>query len=505
VDGDQDNPGLDFTITPRTTGRVISSDGFVVEGLEIQDDFGTLAVTNSQGYFAFNTVIGPAGYSVDIQIGNLGPFLYTTPEDATIAFGDGDDYVQFDLDHRSLEDWQWVTYSWDEPGGAGYSYWISTPGNTFPNNPNFHVEADFMFTYLNGGISHDRIRLVAEPQGILPAEGILSSVDLNWANGFLAEFDIPLAMTECGLGNLEVQVGFDLANGGVRWLPLNDGFPTGISDLDLYPDGVVNLSDLVIFSGALNTRLGDENWVPCANFWPDEVINLSDVVLFSTYYFARNKQMADRGTPGSSASLRTEERGTELTLSSKSGWNAAVVRIETDSPDQPTLEWIPEPEFVDKSVLVPENDGGYALFLFNADAGHLITPGFLVSPGETKEISWRVVSVSTVAQEDLDPIMLSRDQAPEVSGPEFQAAPNPFNPQTVLKFNQIKDGPVTLQVFDSAGRLVRTLVNEDQSSGPHEVVWNGKDDAGRRTATGIYFARLVQDEGTRVQKLVMLK
>ena len=116
-----------------------------------------------------------------------------------------------------------------------------------------------------------------------------------------------------------------------------------------------------------------------------------------------------------------------------------------------------------------------------------------------------MVSVSTVAQEDLDPIMLSRDQAPEVSGPEFQAAPNPFNPQTVLKFNQIKDGPVTLQVFDSAGRLVRTLVNEDQSSGPHEVVWNGKDDAGRRTATGIYFARLVQDEGTRVQKLVMLK
>jgi hypothetical protein len=78
-----------------------------------------------------------------------------------------------------------------------------------------------------------------------------------------------------------------------------------------------------------------------------------------------------------------------------------------------------------------------------------------------------------------------------------QNYPNPFNPETVIEFTlrgaDASRGrvPVTLRVYDVAGRLVRTLVDEERSAGVlHAVSWDGRDHAARRVASGVYFYRL---------------
>lgn len=68
--------------------------------------------------------------------------------------------------------------------------------------------------------------------------------------------------------------------------------------------------------------------------------------------------------------------------------------------------------------------------------------------------------------------------------------PNPFNPTTQIAFALPADGPANVSIYDTNGRLVRTLVNGVIEAGPHSVTWNGKSNAGVDVASGIYFYRL---------------
>lgn len=71
-----------------------------------------------------------------------------------------------------------------------------------------------------------------------------------------------------------------------------------------------------------------------------------------------------------------------------------------------------------------------------------------------------------------------------------QNAPNPFNPRTTIKYVLPEAGPARLSVFDVAGRLVCTLVDESMPQGTHEAVWDGRDAHGREVGSGSYLARL---------------
>jgi len=83
------------------------------------------------------------------------------------------------------------------------------------------------------------------------------------------------------------------------------------------------------------------------------------------------------------------------------------------------------------------------------------------------------------------------------------ATPNPFPRTTSIEFELPRSGPVTLQVYDASGRLVRTLVNEGRAAGRHRVAWEGRGDDGREVAAGVYFARLVSGPRVARQRLVL--
>ena len=87
------------------------------------------------------------------------------------------------------------------------------------------------------------------------------------------------------------------------------------------------------------------------------------------------------------------------------------------------------------------------------------------------------------------------------------AVPNPFNPVTTIRYNLAETGPVSLVVYDVAGRRVATLVDEVRSpvEGGHAVTWNGRNDRGQAVTSGVYFYRLVTRDFTETKKMVLMK
>jgi M6 family metalloprotease-like protein len=89
-----------------------------------------------------------------------------------------------------------------------------------------------------------------------------------------------------------------------------------------------------------------------------------------------------------------------------------------------------------------------------------------------------------------------------------QNHPNPFNPTTTIRYSIKEQGHVTLKVYNAAGQLVRTLVDDMQAprAGGFAVVWNGRNDAGISVASGVYMYRLTAgNQFQDVRKLVLLK
>ncbi len=83
--------------------------------------------------------------------------------------------------------------------------------------------------------------------------------------------------------------------------------------------------------------------------------------------------------------------------------------------------------------------------------------------------------------------------------------PNPFNPVTEIRFGLRDRGHVLIRIFDAGGRLVRTLVKGEMSSGDHAETWNGTDDYGRMAASGVYFCRLDTKGLSKSMKMVLLR
>lgn len=83
--------------------------------------------------------------------------------------------------------------------------------------------------------------------------------------------------------------------------------------------------------------------------------------------------------------------------------------------------------------------------------------------------------------------------------------PNPFNPATHVTFDLAKTGPVEVAIYDVRGQLVQRLATGTMTGGRHDLVWQGRDDAGRSVASGVYFCRLSADGLEQSRKLILAR
>jgi len=83
--------------------------------------------------------------------------------------------------------------------------------------------------------------------------------------------------------------------------------------------------------------------------------------------------------------------------------------------------------------------------------------------------------------------------------------PNPFNPLTKIGFDLPSEGRVRLELFDSAGRRVATLLDEHLAAGSYHELWRGLDEAGRPVASGLYLTKLSFGGKTATHRMLLLK
>jgi PKD repeat protein len=91
------------------------------------------------------------------------------------------------------------------------------------------------------------------------------------------------------------------------------------------------------------------------------------------------------------------------------------------------------------------------------------------------------------------------------AGVSSAAAPNPFKPETTIRYAIRESGPVSIRIFSVNGQLVRSLREDYTTPGAYEVRWNGKDDGGRTAPSGIYFVSVKQGIESSTTRVVLAR
>jgi hypothetical protein len=103
------------------------------------------------------------------------------------------------------------------------------------------------------------------------------------------------------------------------------------------------------------------------------------------------------------------------------------------------------------------------------------------------------------------PVGVSNDEILANNFNLYSNYPNPFNPSTNIRYSIPTAGNVTIEIYNSLGQLVNTIVNQYQESGTHNVVWNGTDMSGQKLSSGIYIYKLNTNNYVSSKKMVLIK
>lgn len=176
--------------------------------------------------------------------------------------------------------------------------------------------------------------------------------------------------------------------------------------------------------------------------------------------------------------------------------------IGTQTPQALDLGKAAHSRLGDVSAAV-RSSGGTSTTLIPGDALEL---GFTTTPvpsGKIRNLFLQVRGAYTTQP-------ASREAGVTLAGETYELAlgparPNPSSGRVNLSFTMAQAGPVSVCVYDVAGRLVRTLINGPAEPGPHDLVWNATDDGGRRVGAGVYFYRMVAGSWVSQRKVVFLE
>jgi len=83
--------------------------------------------------------------------------------------------------------------------------------------------------------------------------------------------------------------------------------------------------------------------------------------------------------------------------------------------------------------------------------------------------------------------------------------PNPFNPETEIRFLMQEAGDVDITIYNVRGQVVKTLSSMGLTAGEHSINWQGKDQSGRPVSSGVYFYKFSTSDYTTTKKMVLMK
>lgn len=149
-------------------------------------------------------------------------------------------------------------------------------------------------------------------------------------------------------------------------------------------------------------------------------------------------------------------------------------------------------------------------------AAWLVNPaqnfGWEVIGGETAQSSAKAFASRQYGFAPNRPVLTVYYRLPTAAGPApaltrlFPVHPNPFNPSASIRYELASTQRMSIIVYDTAGRRVKTLVDGVMPAGANETVWHGDDAHGTRVASGVYVLKMVTASGAaQTEKMVLLK
>lgn len=118
-------------------------------------------------------------------------------------------------------------------------------------------------------------------------------------------------------------------------------------------------------------------------------------------------------------------------------------------------------------------------------------------------------SSKTISIAGINPVYPQKPEIP-ADFALLQNFPNPFNPGTWIPYELPKPADVTIEIYSTAGQLVRSLNLGHRAAGSYTsrdtaAYWDGRDDSAQEAASSVYFCILKADDFRAVRKMILLK
>ena len=269
------------------------------------------------------------------------------------------------------------------------------------------------------------------------------------------------------------------------------------------PDNIINFEDLSTFT---------QMWYWSNNYFsPITEIEMENANISQSHHFEINKESSSENITLSNYQLNfqssdDEFRGIDLVLK----YNPNLINIESIHMGDVFDDKFLKLESLDKV------NGKYALSLWTQDDVLCNVKGnwlnLILTSLNNNDISSKIdlyLEPHKLSYEKEPIHHYALDVRPEELLPETfflsQNYPNPFNPITKINYGLSKESHVALIIYNITGRQVKVLVNQIEAPGIKTIEWNGMDQNGMNSGTGIYFYRLTVGDETHTRKMIYMK
>ena len=398
-----------------------------------------------------------------------------------------------------------TTYLWydDPPTNTTPSEMYIVPSNdlshyncVFTDN---HTKVQWM-----GGVNYNKLVLInGDPPQYMPAYIYPKIFSFDTVTGDFSFYDLDVQDTDPGDDHLAVA--FDLDDDGEVDEYYDDGEPVVVMSCPSWFYNAAGEWQDSYFHESNCKMVANENWVVCV--WHDSA----------------KLQNAFYEVLGYDGWVKQPEIA--IVISDDSGETWSDIRYINANPNDNVIDPVNHyddnyaPEFEDMLPVsislgdeleilsnTPDNYHAKLHFVFDDDGDYgSFSNDQITNPGTLTLGSLTYAALDLEFQEAWEATSTHENTVTPAAGHLAQNYPNPFNPSTIIAYNMIEAGKVSIEVFNIKGQKVRTLINEHMTVGNHDVTWDGKDTNNKSVSSGIYFYKMKSGNYVSTKKMILMK